>query len=59
MKFIIMQFSPRSISSLLGPNILLKSCRLDSSGSGQVPVEGANEHDTEPSVSIEGGEFLD
>jgi hypothetical protein len=33
-------------------------CELDSSGSGQGPVVGSCEHDSEPSGSVKGGEFL-
>jgi hypothetical protein len=32
---------------------------LDSSGSGRGSVAASNEHGNEPSVSINGGEFLD
>jgi hypothetical protein len=34
-------------------------CGLDASGSGQGLVAGSSEHDTKPSGSIKGGEFLD
>jgi hypothetical protein len=32
---------------------------LDASGSGQGPVDGAYEHENEPSRSTEGGELLE
>jgi hypothetical protein len=37
----------------------VESCGLDSSGSGQSTVVDCCEHGSEPSGSIEGGEFLD
>jgi len=38
---------------------MLKSCVLDSSGSGYGRVVGFCEHGNEPSGSIKGGEFLE
>jgi len=37
----------------------MRSCGVDSSGSGYRPVARSYEHDKEPSVFIKGGEFLD
>jgi len=37
----------------------VENLRLDSSGSGQVPLAGSFEHSNETSGSTKGGEFLD
>jgi hypothetical protein len=36
----------------------MEGCELDESGRAQEPLAGSSEHENEPSVSVEGGEFF-